>query len=183
MSCILARYPAFLPTVLECWAPSAAAWSYQGKNDQQSWSQHTTAASQYQTLDIDLIVRGLNFLIFDADFIPGSVLGVVHFTMADRKDSGDMPVWKWVIRKVKLSSCLISIVNLVKYQGKGIGVGHSVMFLFGGKQVGIFYLTLQSLFFPNAYASKDGYCLWVRFCNCHWLSSWLPKSRMAQPLI
>lgn len=102
---------------------------------------------------------------------------------ADRKDCGDMPVRKWVICKVKLSSSLLSTMILLKYQGKGIGVGHSVMFLFGGKQVGIFYLTVQSLFFPDGYASKDGYGLWVRFCNCHWLSSWLPKSRMAHTLI
>ena len=48
---------------------------------------------------------------------------------------------------------------LLKYQGKGTGVGHSVMFLFGGKQVGIFDLTVQSLFFLDGYASKDGYGL------------------------
>lgn len=104
-------------------------------------------------------MSGLNFLIFDADFIPGSALGVVHFTMADRKDCGGVPVQKRVIHKIKLSSFLLSVVILLKYQGKGIGVAHSVMFLFGGKQVGIFDLTVQSLFFPDGHASKDGYCL------------------------
>jgi len=50
-------------------------------------------------------------------------------------------------------------VILLKYQGKGIGVGHSVVFLFGGKQFGIFDLTIQSLFFQEGCASKDGHCL------------------------
>lgn len=55
--------------------------------------------------------------------MPASASGVVHFTVADRKDCGNMPVWKQAIFEVKLSSSPLWIAILLKFQAKGIEIG------------------------------------------------------------
>lgn len=133
------------------------------KMTRQSWSQHITAASRYQTLQIYRLNCQLSKLPnFGCKFHPWKCTGCCAFNNGRQKSVVKSQFWKWVICKVKLPGSPLWVVIQFKYQGKGIGVDHSVTFLFGDKQAGIFDLTVQSLFFPDGHASKDGYLLPLR---------------------